>query len=239
MYNMYLMRYKFITTILLWMQLDYKYNMIVHWRLILNTFQLREFPEALATLKAAVAAMEKANMDKKKRERFLKDIEQSKVKIKEEEAKEDEIDGVEVGQGLVSESLSFRLLLSFQFSFHLFLKFVTHFIPNLFSHIVSQFLPYAVYHYLSLSSNLPQFLVSIIFLFYLPDFSPWLHVVHLPLLWRCSRQAGSSSGSRSWVSRLQGEDSQQLILLSAWGTRRAAAGIVSNRKIPGIVGYRK
>ena len=48
--------------------------------------------------------MEKAKLDKKKRERFLKDIEQSKVKIKEEEAKEDEIDGVEVGQGLVCES---------------------------------------------------------------------------------------------------------------------------------------
>ena len=138
MYNMYLMRYQFITTILLWMQLDYKYNMIVHWRLILNTFQLREFPEALATLKAAVAAMEKANMDKKKRERFLKDIEQSKVKIKEEEAKEDEIDGVEVGQGLVSESLSFCLLLSFQFSFPLVLKFVTNFIQNLSSHIVNR-----------------------------------------------------------------------------------------------------
>ena len=110
---MYFISFKFITTILLWMQLVNKYNMILHWRLTLNTFQLKEFPEALATLKAAVAAMEKANMDKKKRERFLKDIEQSKVKIKEEEAKEDEIDGVEVGQGLVSESFSFCLLLSF------------------------------------------------------------------------------------------------------------------------------
>ena len=64
-----------------------------------------------------MSAMAKANMDKKKRERFLKDIEQSKVKIKEEEAKEDEIDGVEVRQGLVRESLSSCLLLCFQFCF--------------------------------------------------------------------------------------------------------------------------
>ena len=116
-----------------------------------------------------MSAMAKANMDKKKRERFLKDIEQSKVKIKEEEAKEDEIDGVEVRQGLVRESLSSCLLLCFQFCVQLFSQFVTHFLPHFVLYCFPVF-SHAIYHFLSLSPHLPQLFLSIIFLFYLTDF---------------------------------------------------------------------